>query len=158
MSGQGTVPVVPAEKPATMDAFVEGIDVLLFPAQGQKSYGLTVREALTRSVWVVATAPGGQAEDITAGVNGTLIPMDGQPETLRNAVESVLDFLSNRPETPNPDLGRLCTFEQQAEELGNCLEEVARKAGSQSAQSSGAAGGATGRNPWTTLSAVAASA
>lgn len=157
-SVQGTVRVVPAYTPATMDDFFDGIDVLLFPSQWQESYGLTVREALARSVWVVATAPGGQAEDITAGVNGTLIPMDGQPETLRNAVESVLDFLSNRPATPNPDMGRLCTFEQQAEELGGWLEEVAHKAGSQSAQSSGAAGGAAGRNPWTTLSAVAASA
>jgi hypothetical protein len=65
--------------------------VLLFPSSWPESYGLTVREALARDVWVIASAPGGQAEDIVAGVNGTLIRLTAGVDTLVAAVTELLD-------------------------------------------------------------------
>ncbi len=53
--------------------------MLLFPTQW-KSFGLTVREALIRDVWVIATDAGGVVEDIVDGKNGNIIPFDdGEP-------------------------------------------------------------------------------
>ncbi len=65
----------PAYNKDTMDEFFAQIDVLLFPSQWKESFGLTVREALRRDVWVIATDAGGVAEDCRPGVNSTIIPM-----------------------------------------------------------------------------------
>ena len=54
----------PAYRQDEMDAFFSAIDVLLFPSQWKESFGLTVREALARDVWVIATDCGGPAEAI----------------------------------------------------------------------------------------------
>ena len=53
--------------------------------------GLTVREALARNKWVIATDHGGAAEAITPGVNGTLIPLGDHIDPFRKAVEDLLD-------------------------------------------------------------------
>ncbi|WP_173576260.1 glycosyltransferase [Acetobacter fallax] len=123
---QGSVKVLPAYSQDTMDAFYEQIDVLLFPSQWMESYGLTVREALARDVWVISTSPGGQAEDIVDGVNGTLIPLDGRPESLRSAVEGVLAQKERFDDYNNPLKSGLPTFEGQAVELMTFLESVVR--------------------------------
>lgn len=121
----GTVTVLPAYTQDTMDAFYDRIDVLLFPSQWMESYGLTVREALARDIWVISTAPGGQAEDIADGVNGTLIPLDGRADTLRSAVEGVLAQKSVFDAGySNPRKAGLPTFESQAAELEGMLREV----------------------------------
>ncbi|MCP1203153.1 glycosyltransferase [Acetobacter oryzoeni] len=121
---QGQVSTIPAYTRETIDAFFNSIDVLLFPSQWKESYGLTVREALSRDVWVISTAPGGQAEDIEDGVNGTLIPIDGRPETLQMAVENLLDTPGFMQDYVNPNKATLATFEQQSAELGSWLREV----------------------------------
>ncbi|PHY94596.1 glycosyl transferase [Acetobacter pomorum] len=122
---KGHVSTIPAYTRETIDSFFNSIDVLLFPSQWKESYGLTVREALARDVWVISTAPGGQAEDIEDGVNGTLIPIDGRPETLRMAVENLLDTPEFLQGYTNPHKASLATFEQQSAELGKWLQEVA---------------------------------
>ncbi|GEN62191.1 hypothetical protein AOE01nite_04150 [Acetobacter oeni] len=122
---RGRVSVLPAYRQETMDAFYARIDVLLFPSQWMESYGLSVREALARDVWVIATSPGGQAEDIVDGVNGTLIPLDGQAGSLRSAVEGVLMQKERFDTYRNPLKSGLPTFEGQATELTGFLEEVA---------------------------------
>ncbi|MFS8366405.1 glycosyltransferase [Acetobacter oryzifermentans] len=126
---QGRVSTIPAYTRETIDDFFNSIDVLLFPSQWKESYGLTVREALSRDVWVISTAPGGQAEDIEDGVNGTLIPIDGRPETLHMAVENLLDTPGFMQDYVNPHKATLATFEQQSAELGKWLYEVAQVSG-----------------------------
>ena len=64
--------------------------MLLFPSQWKESFGLTVREALARNVWVIACGEGGVGEAIRDGDNGELIPMTANPESLRAAVARCL--------------------------------------------------------------------
>ena len=55
----GEIVIVPPYNRETMDEFFASIDVLLFPSQWKESFGLTVREAIARGVWVIATEAGG---------------------------------------------------------------------------------------------------
>jgi glycosyltransferase involved in cell wall biosynthesis len=87
----GRIEIVPAYTQDEMDAFFADIDVLLFPSQWKESFGLTVREALARRVWVITTDGGGPGEAVIDGVNGTLIPLDGRSEPLQRAVEHLLE-------------------------------------------------------------------
>lgn len=121
---KGRITIQPAYGDATRDAFFNSIDVLLFPSQWMESYGLTVREALARDVWVISTAPGGQAEDIVDGVNGNLIPLDGRPEPLKTAVEGILARPDMLDSYVNPMKGDLPKFRGQAEELKQFLQSV----------------------------------
>jgi glycosyltransferase involved in cell wall biosynthesis len=112
----GQIEIIPGYDYDDIDAFFDGIDVLLFPSQWRESYGLTVREAVLRGVWVVATDGGGTTEDLAEGVNASLIPLDGRPEGLRHAIEAILDDPDRvvgraRPVKPIP------TFADQAVEL-----------------------------------------
>ncbi|MFT8896783.1 MAG: glycosyltransferase [Acetobacter sp.] len=121
---KGKITIQPAYGDATRDAFFNSIDVLLFPSQWMESYGLTVREALARDVWVISTAPGGQAEDIVDGVNGNLIPLDGRPEPLKTAVEGILARPGMLDSYVNPMKDSLPNFRGQAEELKQYLQSV----------------------------------
>jgi glycosyltransferase involved in cell wall biosynthesis len=121
---KGRITIQPAYGDATRDAFFNSIDVLLFPSQWMESYGLTVREALARDVWVISTSPGGQAEDIVDGVNGDLIPLDGRPDPLKTAVEGLLARPDRLDSYVNPMKDRLPNFHGQAEELKQFLQSV----------------------------------
>jgi glycosyltransferase involved in cell wall biosynthesis len=107
-----------------MDDFFESIDVLLFPSQWKESFGLTVREALIRDVWVIATDGGGSVEDIVDGVNGTILPFTAAAGDLRAAVEAVLERPDRLAGHLNPHKGRVTTYEAQARELHAILKEV----------------------------------
>lgn len=112
----GQILVVPGYDIADIDEFFDGVDVLLFPSQWHESYGLTVREAVLRGVWVVGTAGGGASEDLVDGVNSTLIPLDGTGTGLRRALTSILDdpaAFTNRAEP----VRQIPTFAEQAQEL-----------------------------------------
>jgi glycosyltransferase involved in cell wall biosynthesis len=124
----GTVTIVPAYTQDTMEAFFAGIDVLLFPSQWQESFGLTVREALARDVWVIATAGGGPAEAITDGVNGTIIPLDGQFLTLRQAILALLDNPQRLAGHRNPSSHTIIGYDMQAAQLHGILAAVVREA------------------------------
>ncbi len=87
----GTVSIVPGYTQANMDEFFAGIDVLLFPTQSKETFGLAVREALVRDVWVISTHAGGTVEDIVDGVNGTLIPLSADEKYLRQALTEILE-------------------------------------------------------------------
>lgn len=114
---EGQFRIRPAYTQDTMDDFYDEIDVLLFPSQWKESFGLTVREALARDVWVIATAPGGQAEPIEDGINGTLIDLDNHPETLMTAMTALLAAPSRFDGYVNPLKDRLPHYETQATEL-----------------------------------------
>ncbi|MFW7269709.1 glycosyltransferase [Gluconacetobacter sp. Hr-1-5] len=122
---RGTVEVMPAYDGATIDAFFESIDVLLFPSCWPESYGLTVREALARDVWVIASAPGGQAEDVVAGVNGTLIGLTADTDELVAAVTELLDRADRLAGHVNPCKSQLVTWQQQAMTLLELLGAAA---------------------------------
>ena len=121
----GRVSVVEAYAQDGLDAFFDGIDVLLFPSQWKESYGLTVREALARDVWVIATSPGGQAEDIADGVNGRLIPLDGRADGLRAAIEEILLAPAVLDAYANPHRAVLADYDSQARALRTVLQRVA---------------------------------
>ena len=123
---KGETEIVPAYTQATMDAFFSEIDVLLFPTQWKESFGLTVREALIRDVWVIATDAGGVTEDILEGVNGDIIPFGDDGTELRVAISRRLQLGAAGRAHSNPEKARIATFEMQAEELHDLLEKVAR--------------------------------
>ncbi len=122
---RGGLEVVPAYTQDGIDAFFAGIDVLVFPSQWKESFGLTVREALARDVWVIATAGGGPAEAITDGVNGTLIPLDGRHEPLQAAIAALLDRPGQLAGYRNPLAGAIMDYGAQADALHATLTRIA---------------------------------
>jgi glycosyltransferase involved in cell wall biosynthesis len=122
---QGEVRVVAAYKQEEIDDFFDGIDVLVFPSQWKESFGLTVREALARDVWVIATEGGGPAEAIVDGVNGTLIPLDGRAEPLRDAIVAILDRPGRLAGYRNPFANAIMDYAAQAATLHATLTRVA---------------------------------
>ncbi|OYX29290.1 MAG: hypothetical protein B7Y99_13435 [Caulobacterales bacterium 32-69-10] len=121
----GRITVRPAYNAATMDAFFGDIDVLLFPSQWKESFGLTVREALVRDVWVITTDAGGAAEDIVDGENGTVIPLGADETPLKGAIAALLDHPERLAGWRNPYKDRIVGFDAQAEELAGFLREAA---------------------------------
>ena len=93
IAGLPHVEVVPAYTHRTIDDFFADIDVLLFPTQWKESFGLTVREAIARNVWVIATDAGGVVEDILPGRNGTVIPFADDGTALRAAVVDAIGMI-----------------------------------------------------------------
>jgi len=107
---------VPPYSQDTMDEFFAGIDVLLFPSQWKESFGLTVREALARNVWVIATDAGGVVEDLVDGENASVIPLDGDYVTLAKAIDKAI----NKPDWAhyeNPHRAKIRGYKEQATEL-----------------------------------------
>ncbi|NPC70559.1 glycosyltransferase [Corallococcus exiguus] len=117
---KGKVEVVPPYDQDGMDAFFDGVDVLLMPSQCKESFGLTVREAMARNVWVVTTASGGVSEDIVEGVNGNVVDMadaDGFRRVLRDLVAHP-ERLSRAPSSQRTTVR---DYETQAKELHGLL-------------------------------------
>lgn len=111
--------IVPAYTQDNIDDFFASIDVLLFPTQWKESFGLTVREAIIRNVWVIATDAGGVIDDIIEGENGTIIPFDSESEELSSAIVNVINryMLIDEQESINLPKKHITTFEQQKKEL-----------------------------------------
>ena len=122
----GRVEIVPPYDADGLDAFFADLDVLLFPSQWKESYGLTVREALTRDVWVIATDSGGAAEEIVEGVNGTIVPLGNDPSALAAAIEAALNRKDTIRAHVNPFKDGIATLAEQAGELHAFLAEAAR--------------------------------
>ncbi|WP_243444086.1 glycosyltransferase [Asaia prunellae] len=121
---KGSIRTVPAYTQAGLDDFYDQVDVLLFPSQWRESYGLTVREALSRDIWVISTAPGGQAEEIVDGVNGSLIPIIDDPTPLQTAIEALLDQKDRFDTYVNPNKGNLPSYDDQAQELAALYRRI----------------------------------
>ncbi|WP_445621060.1 glycosyltransferase [Kushneria sp. Sum13] len=117
---QGDIDIVAPFSTQDMDEFYADIDVLLFPSQWKESFGLTVREAMIRDVWVIATECGGPSEDLKPGINGDVVDMNDSA----GFVQSITDCL-NDPERirayRNPLASQIRTFPQQADELHGLL-------------------------------------
>ena len=119
----GNVEFIPPYRQDVMDDFFAGIDVLLFPSQWKESFGLTVREALVRNVWVIATDSGGVAEDLEDGVNSSVIPFAAGVSELRQSIESALDW-RQWSDYQNPLACEIRGFDDQAEEMSDYLRTV----------------------------------
>jgi len=122
---KGTLTVRPAYTQETMDGFFSQIDVLLFPSQWKESFGLTVREALIRDVWVISTDVGGPAEDCVDTENSALIPLTSDAAFLTSAIEACMD--KDWKSYKNPYKKALQTVASQAEELSDYLTRLANK-------------------------------
>ena len=120
----GEVEFTPAYDQAGIDDFFAGVDVLLFPSQWKESFGLTVREALARNVWVIACGEGGVGEAIRDGENGELIPMTANPEPLRAAMARCLAQPDRLRAHRNPHADSIRLFPEQARELDGWLREL----------------------------------
>jgi glycosyltransferase involved in cell wall biosynthesis len=123
-SVRGTLRIVPAYTQDAMDAFFEETDVLVFPSQWKESFGLTVREALARGVWVITTDGGGPAEAIEDGRNGTLIPLDGRHEPLLAALGALLDDPGRLHRGSQTQNDTIMDYAAQAQTLHGLLTRV----------------------------------
>lgn len=123
----GTVEFVPPYQQSVMDDFFAGIDVLLFPSQWKESFGLTVREALVRNIWVISTDSGGVAEDLEDGVNASVIPFGSGVTELRQCIERALDR-KDWSDYENPLAHTIRGFDVQAEELSGYFRALLEQA------------------------------
>ncbi|WP_250513772.1 glycosyltransferase [Caballeronia sp. INDeC2] len=123
----GRLEVVPAYTQQTIDTFFQEIDVLLFPTQWKESFGLSVREALIRDVWVIATDAGGVIEDIVDGENGDVIALDDDGTQLAAAIGGLLADPQKLDGYRNPYASSIRVFDDQARELRAILEDVVTK-------------------------------
>ncbi|AZL73833.1 DUF535 domain-containing protein [Pseudomonas oryziphila] len=120
----GRVSIIPGYTQDDIDAFFSGIDVLLFPTQWKETFGLAVREALVRDVWVISTDAGGTVEDIVDGVNGTIIPLSSDPRYLREALADALEHPERFAHPHNAFKGSITLCSDQALELQGIYADV----------------------------------
>lgn len=115
----------PAYTAESMDEFFSTIDVLLFPTQWKESFGLAVREALARDIWVIATDAGGVVEDCTDGVNSSVVPMDGKTALLKKAIHCCIKnkYLKNHQ---NPHSKKIHSISGQANKMSEYLNIIAK--------------------------------
>ena len=123
----GTLKIVPAYTQDSIDEFYAGIDILLFPSQCKESFGLSVREALVRNVWVIVTDTGGVVEDIFDKQNGDIIPLDDDGSHLKSRIANFLDAPEKLDNYKNPHLDSIRLFDTQAEELCDYVNLVLAK-------------------------------
>ena len=99
-----------------LDDFFANVDVLLFPSQWKESFGLTIREALVRDVWVISTNAGGVIEDIVEKENGNIIDM-ADLKSYKEKIESCLKEPEFFKTYLNPYKHKIRTYDEQTEEL-----------------------------------------
>jgi glycosyltransferase involved in cell wall biosynthesis len=135
LAGIPNAEIVPAYTQSNIDDFFANIDVLLFPTQWKESFGLTVREALARNVWVIATDAGGVVEDIKPGQNGYIVPFWDTGEGLKQAVIDTLGHFERITPCEEVSLGAtdITFFEDQAAELAAMLKQVGAHKGDREA-------------------------
>ncbi len=109
----------------SLDEFFADVDVLLFPSLWKESFGLSVREALLRDVWVIASDGGGPAEDLRDGVNATVVPMD-DTTAFREAVAEFLQQPEKLRGYANPRKDDIRLFREQAVEARAVLAAAAK--------------------------------
>jgi glycosyltransferase involved in cell wall biosynthesis len=119
---------VPAYNQNTIDDFFCRIDVLLFPTQVKESYGLTVREAILRNVWVITTDAGAAAEDITDGQNGYIVPLFDNGERFKQALYDTLRYFEHIKPGNEINFGavNVHSFGEQAEKIALLLNRFGK--------------------------------
>ncbi len=120
----GELEFLPAYDQTTIDTFFAKIDVLLFPSQWRESFGLTVREAMARDVWVIGTGEGGIGEAIVEGENGRRLPLSRDPSFLQAALEECLLDPGRWSTYRNPLKEKIRWFDQQAADLDTLYRDL----------------------------------
>ena len=119
------VEIVPAYTQETMDGFFDSIDVLLFPSQWTESFGLTVREAIARNVWVISTNAGGVTEAIVPGKNGIITELTDGSKAFEQAVTDTISHYEHYETGQEIELPKdIVWFEDQAEELQEIYNQI----------------------------------
>ena len=118
----GTWKIYPRFTQLEMDGFYAEIDVLLFMSQWKETFGLVVREALARGVFVIQTDSGGSAEH-GASREDEFIPIGASPNVLNKALIRALD---HHPQT-SPQTS-VTSFEAQAAAFETILQGVLEEA------------------------------
>lgn len=121
---RGKIRIVPPFDQANMDAFYDGIDVLLVPSLWKESFGLVVREALARDIWVIATDSGGVTEAIVENENGNVVPL-GDTAAFTTAVRAILAAPERLDGYSNPYRDRVRNYDAQARDLADHLRGAA---------------------------------
>lgn len=123
----GKVEITAPYDQETIDDYFADIDVLLFPSLWKESFGLTVREALLRDVWVISTDCGGPAADLVHGLNAHIVPM-GDTEAFRDAIRVVLRDAEGIRSHVNLYKHTIRSFAEQAVETRQILAAAAGEA------------------------------
>lgn len=105
---RGNVRVVPRFSQDRIDDFFAGIDCLLFLSQWKETFGLTIREAISRGIRVIQTDSGGTVDHPMADPN-RLVPIGNHGERLKRELNHVLDAKDDHP----PAVA-VTTYDQQA--------------------------------------------
>jgi len=122
---EGEVKIMPPYTQDTMDDFYNKIDVLLFPSQWKESFGLTVREALVRDIWVISTNGGGTTEDLVGDENSFIIPISSDSKHLEDAILKCFDM--DWTQYTNPYKEEIVTYYKQTEALLSAFCELSTK-------------------------------
>jgi len=119
LSNVNNCTIVPGYNQNNIDDFFESIDVLLFPSRCKESFGLTVREAIARNVWVITTDSGGVTECIIEGENGNVIPFSSESKELESAINNVITQYEKLKLGDDIDLPKdsIAYFEDQVDNL-----------------------------------------
>lgn len=126
LRGLKSVDILPAFSQHMIDDFYQGIDVLLFPTQAMESFGLSVREAMLRDVWVIAPDVAGLRSMVQDGVNGFTIPFDNDWKHLLAAIQRTIDHF-RRCEGQAIDLSgtaAITSFHDQAQTVAAIYDAV----------------------------------
>jgi glycosyltransferase involved in cell wall biosynthesis len=123
---RGQVQVVPPFAQSEIDEFFDGVDVLLVYSQWDECFGLVLREALARDVWVICSDAGGLPEAVDHGVNGFIVPKSDQAQLV-----ATIQYCLEHPEMfathVNPKKDAIRSFQQQANELSGMLSNLCEK-------------------------------
>jgi glycosyltransferase involved in cell wall biosynthesis len=114
----GNWQVHPRFSQARMDEFYAKIDVLLFMSQWKETFGLAIREALSRGIKVIQTDSGGTTEHGTTPAD-QLIPIAAPPEVLQVQLEAAL---AAHP-APQP-AHEIASFADQAAAFDQLVQQV----------------------------------
>ncbi|WP_321365639.1 glycosyltransferase [uncultured Celeribacter sp.] len=103
----------------TMDGFYAQIDVLLFMSQWKETFGLTIREALSRGIRVIQTDSGGTTEHPALDAD-RLIPIGASAERLQQEITACLEADLSHP------IAGIESYSDQADNLMAWLSEPER--------------------------------
>lgn len=118
-----SVEVVEPYSAENIDDFYASIDVLIFPSLWDESFGLTIREAISRNVFVLSSECGGPSECITHGVNGLLFPK-GDKTAFNQCLDSLFEKKNDIKNYTSAHFGDIRSYQEQARELAAIYTEV----------------------------------
>lgn len=109
----------------SIDDFFASIDCLLFLSQWKETFGLTVREALVRDTYVIATDSGPAAEDIDHGTTGHILQGFGTANSLKAAMSNFMTKnVNSNIAIPKQKTKPIRCVEEHAAEILNLYKEL----------------------------------